>query len=177
MEILKYADTKTILLVIGVFIFLAIIFVSGEFLKIKNLDKPKNKYKYKYKIKKYLMTKSEHECYDVLLKIMGDKYFVFPQVHISSFLNHKIKGQSFRGAFSHINQKSVDFLICDKIYITPKLAIELDDKTHEREDRIERDVEVERVFEQSELPLLRIKKEDYLNLENLTQKLKIVLLD
>ena len=39
-------------------------------------------------------------------------------------------------------------------------AIELDDFTHERSDRIERDSEVERIFEEAKLPLVRFKNRD-----------------
>lgn len=47
-------------------------------------------------------------------------------------MDHKIKGQNWQGALSHIDRKSVDIVLCDKNYIAPKLVIELDDKSHER---------------------------------------------
>jgi len=43
-------------------------------------------------------------------------------------LEHRIKGQDWKAAFRRINGKSVDFVICDKAYIKPLLAIELDGK-------------------------------------------------
>ena len=102
------------------------------------------------------MTKTEHECYKVLSKILGDRFYLFAQVHLSTIVDHKVKGQSWKGAFSHINQKSVDFVVCSKDYISPVLAIELDDSTHGRPDRQKRDVEVERILEDANVPLLRI---------------------
>lgn len=50
--------------------------------------------------------------------------------------------------------------LCDKIYISPVLAIELDDKTHELPERQERDTEVERILKNAGVPLLRIQNGD-----------------
>ena len=54
-----------------------------------------------------------------------------------------------------MDRKSVDFVFCDKDYCRPLLAIELDDYSHNREDRKIRDAEVERILQQAQLPLLR----------------------
>ena len=56
---------------------------------------------------------------------------MFPQVHLSALLDHKVKGQDWRIAFRHINGKSVDYVLCDKATLQPVYAIELDDYTHE----------------------------------------------
>jgi len=112
--------------------------------------------KYNYSKKDFIMTRAEHECFDALVKAVGEKYHVFPQVHLPSIVNNKVVGQNWKGAFKHINQKSVDFVLCDKAYLAPKLAIELDDKSHERADRIDRDGEVERILADAGLPLLRL---------------------
>ena len=122
---------------------------------MKGKDSPTSK-KYSYSKKDFIMTRAEHECFDALVKAVGEKYHVFPQVHLPSIVNNKVVGQNWKGAFNHINQKSVDFVLCDKAYLAPKLAIELDDKSHEREDRIDRDGEVERILKEAGLPLLRL---------------------
>jgi len=114
------------------------------------------KRKYDYRRKQFFLTRAEHECYDALVTAVGQEYHVFAQVHLPTILDHTIKGQDWRAALAHINRKSVDFVLCDKAYISPKLAIELDDKTHERPDRIERDGEVERILKAAGLPLLRL---------------------
>lgn len=111
--------------------------------------------KYQYLRKDFILTQSEREFFEVLLASVENKYHVFPQVHLDVILNHKVRGQNWFGAFRHIDEKSVDFVICDKVYIKPLLAIELDDKSHEREDRIERDEEVERILNEAGMPLLR----------------------
>ena len=110
---------------------------------------------YTYRRKEFLMSRAEHDFFDIITKAVGGQYYVFPQVHLPNILDHKIIRQNWRGALSHIDRKSVDFVICDKAYIKPRLAIELDDRTHEREGRIERDGEVERILNEAGMPFLR----------------------
>ena len=98
---------------------------------------------YQYRRKQFFLTKPEHELYKILLGVVGQDYYVFAQVHLPTILDHSVKGQKWQAAFAHINRKSVDFVLCDKKYISPKVAIELDDRSHGREDRQERDREVE----------------------------------
>jgi hypothetical protein len=149
---------------------------------IKNLStrKPsdgthKEKTVYHYSRKEYLMTKSESDFYRVLKESAGLEYDVFAQVHLSSIVDHKVKGQSWKGAFSHINGKSVDFVLCDKPYSRPILAIELDDWSHEKPDRIDRDGIVESILNEAELPLIRIKNWRDMSEEELKQKIATAL--
>lgn len=118
--------------------------------------------KYSYAVKKRVMTKPEEDFFRVLLQIFDSRFFVLPQVHLSTVLNHKIKGQRWQAAFSHINGKSVDFLLCERSTLRPVCAIELDDYTHNRDDRISRDAEVERIFAYAGLTLVRFSKYEVL---------------
>lgn len=123
------------------------------------IDKSKQKttsFEYRYTRKDFFMSRAEHECYDVLIKAVGHNYYVFAQVHLPTIVSHAVKGQNWQGALSHINRKSVDFVLCDKSYISPKLAIELDDKSHQQEDRKTRDQELERILAEAGIPLLRL---------------------
>jgi len=135
----------------------------------------KPKAKYQYKLKSSIMTSSEFDFFKMLMSAVGDRYNVFPQIHLDAILNNKVYGQSWFGAFRHINEKSVDFLLCDKINAKPLLAIELDDRSHEREDRRGRDQEVERILRDVNLPLLRIKDNKNLTKEELLRILSGIL--
>lgn len=114
--------------------------------------------KYSYVAKSHMMTRPEENFFITLNEIFSQKFYVFPQVHLSKLLNHKIKGQSFYGAFLHINGKSVDFVLCRKADLKPICAVELDDYTHNWDNRKTRDSEVERMFEKAKLPLIRISR-------------------
>ncbi|MDB5266185.1 MAG: topoisomerase, partial [Parcubacteria group bacterium] len=112
---------------------------------------------YQYTRKVNFMTKSEREFFELLTQTVGTEYHIFPQVHLPSILDHKVNGQKWRPAFAHISQKSVDFVLCERVSIAPILAIELDDWSHDRKDRVERDREVERMLAEAGLPLLRLR--------------------
>jgi very-short-patch-repair endonuclease len=131
----------------------------------------KEKPKYRYTRKQFFLTRAEHECYDALVAAVGDKYHIFAQVHLPTILDNKVKGQDWRAALAHINRKSVDFVLCDKAYISPKLAIELDDKSHERPDRQERDKEVECILADAGVPLLRLENKGHFDPQELAQRI------
>lgn len=112
---------------------------------------------YHYRRKDFVMTKAENDFFNTLTEILGVEYYVFPQVHLSTILDHKIKGQNWKAAFSYINQKSVDYVVCNRQYRRPILGIELDDWSHDRDVRKQRDVNVDHIFKESGIPLLRIR--------------------
>ena len=106
------------------------------------------------------MTRAEGEFFIKLDNAVRERYYVFPQVHLSAILDHRVKEQDRNYAFRHINGKSVDYVLCDRITLQPIYAIELDDYTHEQVDRRKRDSEVERIFDEANLPLVRFKSRD-----------------
>lgn len=116
------------------------------------------KSQYKYYAKSYVMTSRENDCFKILNEIFSSKWFVVPQVHLSALLDYRVKGQNWNAAFRHINGKSVDFVLIGKESYKVICVIELDDSTHSKPDRIERDVEIERMFKEARIPLARISK-------------------
>lgn len=115
---------------------------------------------YSYAAKSSLMSKTENDFFIKLERVVSERYYVFPQVHLSAILDHRVKGQEWKYAFSHINGKSVDYVLCSRSTLEPTYAIELDDYTHDKPDRRERDIEVGRIFEAANLPLVRFKNKD-----------------
>lgn len=80
-------------------------------------------------------------------------------------------GQNWYGAYRHIDEKSVDFVLCNRSNLEPVLAIELDDNSHLRDDRIQRDEEVERILNQAELPLIRFKNHEKFNVDEIRERI------
>ncbi len=116
------------------------------------------KSQYRYYAKSYVMTSRENDCFKILNEIFSSKWFVVPQVHLSALLDYRVKGQNWNAAFRHINGKSVDFVLIGKESYKVVCAIELDDSTHSKPDRKERDIEIERMFKGARIPLARISK-------------------
>lgn len=133
--------------------------------------KTKNKPEYQYTGKTSIMTRNEQYFFDKLEKIIGDRFYIVPQAHLSVFLSERIKGQNWRAAFHRINGKSVDFLLCEKGTSRPVIAIELDDFTHDRADRIERDRLVESICENSGILLVRFRDEEWENEQLIYEKI------
>lgn len=162
--------TKLIILVVAFIILAAVVELFRS-----NRSESQGPKSYLYKRKPFFLSRAEHECYDALVQAVGNDYLIFAQVHLPTIIDHKVTGQNWRGAFSHINGKSVDFVLCDKAYIAPKLAIELDDRSHDRPDRKDRDLEVERVLKSAGVPLLRLGNNGRFDSVDLAQKINIAL--
>lgn len=147
---------------IAIVMFIGIAYIFKGIGKIKQVeDSNENnsqikKSQYKYYAKSYVMTSRENECFKILNEIFSSKWFVVPQVHLSALLDYRVKGQNWNAAFRHINGKSVDFVLIGKESYKVICVIELDDSTHSKPDRIERDVEIERMFKEARIPLARI---------------------
>lgn len=131
-----------------------------------------SKTNYQYQRKQYFLTKTEKDFYDKLADSVGNECVIFAQVHLSSILDHEINGQSWKGALSHIQRKSVDFLICDKKYLSPKIVIELDDYTHSWKHRQERDEVVNTLLQKSGINFLRVSSQDAQNIEKITSEIR-----
>lgn len=114
------------------------------------------KEQYPYFKKNYLLTKAESSFFRILEQAVENKHYVFPQVHLSELLYVKDAGRDFYKYRNKIDRKSIDFVIVEKNYLSPLLAIELDDSSHYRNDRIERDDFIENACKDAGLPLLRV---------------------
>ena len=149
---------------IAMIVLIGIVYIFKGVGKIKQAeDSSENnnqikKSQYKYYAKSYVMTSRENECFKILNEIFSSKWFVVPQIHLSALLDYRVKGQNWNAAFRHINGKSVDFVLIGKESYRVICAIELDDSTHNKPERKERDVEIERIFNQAKIPLARISK-------------------
>lgn len=126
--------------------------------------------KYNYQTKKSVMTIAEGNFYKKLTSALHDNFIIVPQAHLSMIFNHTVYGQNWRGAFSVINGKSIDFLIIDRGTFQPLLGIELDDSSHERHDRQERDKIVNTIFKQTNLPLVRFSTGEWNTPNDINQK-------
>ncbi|MDX1535971.1 MAG: DUF2726 domain-containing protein [Candidatus Spechtbacterales bacterium] len=124
-----------------------------------------------YVRKKYFLSVAEHEFMKVLEEIIQDKYYIFPQVHISSLLRPSGDRSTRYTYRNKINRKSVDFVILEKNNLKPMLAIELDDRSHNSQRRQKRDHFVNKAFESANLPLLRVRASKNYNKDEIRQKM------
>lgn len=118
--------------------------------------KPAKYYTYKptntfyYYNKKPILTYREKIFYRHLQQKVRSEFIIVPQAVISSFISCKYK--KYR---TKIDKKTVDFLIVNYEF-EPVVAIELDDKSHLRPDRIERDRFVNQLMYDTNIKIARI---------------------
>ncbi|HUB93952.1 MAG TPA: DUF2726 domain-containing protein [Verrucomicrobiae bacterium] len=160
---------------ISILVIIVVLVALAAISKRLNSGKTKRPAVYRYARKEFFMNRAEHEFFNVLVAAVGSSYYVFPQVHLSTILDHKIEGQDWRAAFRRINGKSVDFVICDKAYIKPLVAIELDSNSHNKEAVRQRDETVQRILEDADLKLLRFENHGSPNTVEIKRRLAEVL--
>lgn len=108
-----------------------------------------------YQRKESLLTPAELSFYHCLKQTVGNKLDIFAQVRVADVLEvtaDRSKRQSF---FNRISGKHFDFLLCHPKTSMIILAIELDDSSHKRKDRKERDSFLNQACEDANLVLLR----------------------
>jgi hypothetical protein len=126
-----------------------------DFLTIGS-DKSGGPPEYPYNIRDNFLSPAEHSFYHVLKHIVADKALICTKVSLSDVFYVKSNDPSrFRTYTNKIDRKHVDFLLCDPKTLQPWVGIELDDKSHQKSDRRERDAFVEKVYEAAKLPLAR----------------------
>ena len=74
-----------------------------------------------------------------------------------------------------INRKTIDFVIFEKQYLKPVIAIEYDGKTHNRSDRQERDDFVNMALESAGIKSLHVKHQKNINFEEVKNKINELL--
>lgn len=108
-----------------------------------------------YRLRDDFLSPAEKSFYHVIKGMMGNYFTICPKVSLSD-LFFVTRPNENKSAYNRINRKHVDFVICEPQTMTPQFAIELDDSSHDRVDRVERDAFVDSVFEAAQLPLLHI---------------------
>ena len=118
------------------------------------------KRKAKYVPRSFLFTKTEWKFAQVLQQAIQRDWLMMGKVRVADLLaverNPKLKRSDWMRAFAKISSKHIDFVIVDPQSGRVMCCIELDDPSHSRKDRIERDIFVNAAFKQAGVPLLRI---------------------
>ncbi|WP_459557628.1 PDDEXK family nuclease [Lacunimicrobium album] len=128
----------------------------GQFLRLLGIGSGTRTEVLPYRLRDHFLTKAEFSFYSVLRSAVGDRAVVLCKINLND-LFYVAKQNENQGARNRIDRKHVDFVLCDVKTMQPVVAIELDDRSHERADRRERDGFVDRVFEVAGLALVRIR--------------------
>ncbi len=121
-----------------------------------------------YVVKERLMSKTEYDYYKIFDAFYGDEYLIFPQVNLAAVID-KV-GEGYRTELF----RNADFGVFDYNY-RPVLLIEINDNTHLRKDRIERDKKVSEICKKAKLPLVTFWTKDGIDEQAIVKKLSAYL--
>ena len=110
-----------------------------------------------YEARKELFSPAERSFLGVLEQAVAGQYRIFGKVRLGDLIQPAkgySKGQRL-GAWNRINQKHVDFALCQTDTLAVVGAVELDDSSHRRKDRSERDDFVDKALKSAGIPLVR----------------------
>lgn len=134
--------------------------------KVFRIKRGRTKYDAYYSIKPKYISPNEQEYYEILKKIIGDRYIIFPQVPLSQLVE-KHSSSNYRTELF----RTIDFCIFDKNYY-PLLCIEINDTSHLKKDRSQRDGRVSEILKSARLPLLTLWTYEAVNEQEIKKRLK-----
>jgi hypothetical protein len=108
-----------------------------------------------YRLRDDFLSPAEANLLRVLREVAGDWALICPKVRLADLV-YTPRQEERQAALNRVSRKHLDFVLCDAGTLRPALAIELDDRSHERADRRERDAFVDQVLAEVSLPLVRI---------------------
>ncbi|HVZ64020.1 MAG TPA: DUF2726 domain-containing protein [Lacunisphaera sp.] len=126
-----------------------------------------------YYLRKSLFSAAERSFLGLLEAQLPPGVRVFGKVRLEDILGVKsgLERGERQSALNRIRSKHVDFLLVRANDLAPLAGIELDDRSHEEEDRQERDAFVDSAFASAGLPLLHIPAQKAYNPGELRAKL------
>jgi len=137
--------------------------------KIRNRNDNDSSEYLPYTRTEYFFTITERNFYNKIVPIAEKmNTVIFSKVRLADLISVKEKSKDYYKHWNKIKSKHIDFVICDKNSYKPLFVLELDDKSHEKENRIERDKFVDNALSNAKVPIFHIKvsnsyNEDYIN--------------
>ena len=156
----------------GLVVLIVVVFVAAALLKRAKkggASAPQSR----YTRSAYLLSKAELSFYGVLKQAVGEGGVIFSKVRVADVLS-PVKGQersAWQRAFNKISAKHFDFVICEPNGSSIRLALELDDSSHNSSKRVKRDEFLNQACESAELPLLRIRAAKSYSIEDIREQL------
>jgi hypothetical protein len=123
-----------------------------------------------YRAREAFLSPAESAFYRVLQSAVSSRYSIFPKVRLLDLCDVTDR-RANQAAMNRIDRKHVDFLLCDPVTFRPIKAIELDDSTHDRRRRSDRDEFVDQIFEVIGLSLVHIRAEPGYDPQDLRRRL------
>jgi hypothetical protein len=128
-----------------------------------------------YRRREFLLTRAEAGFYGVLREAVGGEYLIFAKVRLADLLYIPRGTEGRQSAMNRIQSKHIDFVLCTADGVKPCLAVELDDASHEEEERRSRDGFVEAALKAAGLPFLRVRAAGSYHVRELAQRITVAI--
>lgn len=141
------------LIFIALLLLIALTIPIAANLKLKTAKQTIN-----YIPKESLLTQAEQKFFAALQKALSDSVLIFSHVRVIDVIeaDKKTDFKTKTALNNKINRKHFDFVLCDKTTTKILCAIELNDKSHNRKDRTNRDNFLAEACQSANVPLLFI---------------------
>ena len=142
----------------------AAVFVLSTLVVVSLILKVERTAKGAYELLPGLLSQGETAFYHALRAAVSERYLIVPKVRVADVLKvaGTVQRKGHTAAFNKIAMKHFDFVLCDARTLAFVGAIELDDKSHQRGDRVIRDKFLNDAAAAAKLPLHRFRaKADY----------------
>jgi len=136
-----------ILVVVGLIMLIGVIIYAYNLGLTQQLKNSGNVEEVKLYVKRQFMTQTELNFYEKI-RDLEIEYRIVPQVNLATIVKKVNKGY-FNELF-----KNIDFAIFDKEYKELLLLIELNDSTHDKKDRKDRDSKVKNICKNADIKLI-----------------------
>ncbi len=132
--------------------------------------------KFPYRKKEFLLSIPERKFFEELQKMISDNQSVFPQVPLSAIVSVYASRTRFWQYQNKINRKTLDYVIFEKPFLKPLLAIEYDGKTHDQPSRIKRDITVGKILDSAGIKILHVKHKQNIDFNDIRNQIEEILL-
>lgn len=124
-----------------------------------------------------ILTAAETKFFRALQAAVGTQYTIFPQLPLWTLIQPESNDPNAARAFNNrINLKRIDFVLVDSTSLMPYMAVELDDRSHQREDRQKRDAFVDEVLNQAGIKIVHIRASSTYDLRTIRHQLSLNIL-
>lgn len=126
-----------------------------------------------YKSREILFTPAELNFLDALENVLKDDYKVYGKVRLADIIEprNNLESGAYKSSFNRICSKHVDFVICNARTCAIETVIELDDRSHDRKDRQERDDFLEKALAAANVLIARFPVKRAYSLKDLQERL------
>jgi hypothetical protein len=158
-------------------VIVVLLFVAALFFLIflaRNGRKAAPDQQLQYRRRAALFTAAERSFAGVLDQVLDARYRVYGKVRVADLIEPlpAKDRRIWQKAFNRISAKHFDFVICNSSDLVPVVVIELDDRSHQKARRQQRDELLQQICTQVQLPLIRVPAQKAYKLAEVEEYLK-----